>query len=200
MSKQLAPADLYSLEDYARERAAFRARVMRHKRDRRLFLGEHVVLHFEDRLTIQYQVQEILLVERIFEAAAIQEELEVYNPLIPDGDNWKATLMVEYPDPAERRRRLAQLIGLEERVWLRVGEHEKLRPIADEDLERQTQDKTSAVHFLRFQPSPAMVSDLKRPDVLLAAGVDHPHYTQALSPIPEKVRAALLGDLREDLR
>ncbi len=196
MSRYLAPAELYSLEAYARERAAFRARVMRHKSVRRLLLGEHLSLHFEDRLTIQYQVQEVLRIERIFEAAGIRAELEVYNPLISDGDNWKATLMVEYPDPEERRIRLARLIGLEQRVWICFGDHEKLRPIADEDLQRQDEDKTSAVHFLRFQPDPALLSDLKkRPELPLSVGVDHANYTYTINPAPESLRVSLLQDL-----
>ncbi len=192
--EKLTRESLYSLEQYAQVRDDFRARVMEHKRDRRLQLGENATLYFEDRLTMQYQVQEMLRIERIFEAAGIEEELQAYNPLIPDGSNWKATFMVEFPDVEERREKLRQLVGIEDRVWLQVGESDKIRPIADEDLERGSEDKTSAVHFLRFELSPAQVAALKE-GAPLAAGIDHDHYHVEVRPVPDHVRASLLADL-----
>ncbi|MFQ6007009.1 MAG: DUF3501 family protein, partial [Woeseia sp.] len=149
--KKLRKEDLYSLERYSQMRNEFRNRVMQHKNDRRLALGTNATLYFEDTLTMQYQVQEMLRIERIFEAAGIREELDAYNPLIPDGSNWKATFMVEFADEDERRAMLTQLVGIENNVWLQVGDGEKIRPVADEDLERSYAEKTSAVHFLRFE-------------------------------------------------
>lgn len=189
----LTPADLYSLEHYARIRPEFRARVMEHKKLRRLPLGEHAALYFEDALTMQYQVQEMLRLERIFEAAGIQGELDVYNPLIPDGCNWKATFMLEYPEVAARRQALARLIGIERRVWLRVAGCDRLHPFANEDLERETEDKTAAVHFLRFELDPAMIAGLKS-GASLAAGIDHPAYRIEV-PVPGAVRTSLVADL-----
>lgn len=194
-SGPLAPADLYSLEQYARERAAFRQRVMAHKRDRRVALGANATLYFEDRLTMHYQVQEVLRVEKIFEADEIRGELEAYNPLIPDGRNWKATFMIEYPDEAERRAALAQLLGIEERVWVRIAGHPRVWPVADEDLERSTEDKTSAVHFLRFELSEPMVAAL-REGAELAMGIDHSNYVAEVNPVPAAARQSLLNDLR----
>ncbi|MCC5795417.1 MAG: DUF3501 family protein [Chromatiales bacterium] len=191
---KLTPADLHSLESYARMRDQFRARVVEHKRHRRLPLGDHVTLYFEDRLTMQYQVQEMLRVERLFEAEEIQSELDAYNPLIPDGSNWKATMMVEYPEVDERRAALARLVGIEDHVWLQVTGHDKVRPIADEDLDRTTADKTSAVHFLRFELTSAMV-DALRAGAALHAGVDHPEYRLDDHPVPELVRESLIADL-----
>lgn len=191
---QLAITDLYGLEEYSRLRNEFRARVMEHKRHRRLHLGRHFTLCFEDRLTMQYQVQEMLRAERIFEAEAISEELATYNPLIPDGNNWKATLLIEYPDPAERARALERLVGVEHRLWLRVEGHPPVTGIADEDLERSTDTKTSSVHFLRFELSAAMVAALKD-GAGLAAGVDHPAYTEQVESVPEVVRESLVADL-----
>lgn len=191
---KLTPADLMSLEHYARERPAFRARVLEHKRDRKLAVGPHVTWSFEDRLTMQYQIQEMLRAERIFEPEGIREELDAYNPLIPDGANWKATLLIEFPDVAERQRQLARLIGLEDRCWVQVRGHDRVYAIADEDLERETADKTSAVHFLRFELAPAMVSALKSGGSL-AVGVDHENYRHAVDPVPEPVRASLVRDL-----
>ena len=192
---KLTVADLMGLERYARERPAFRARVLEHKRDRKLAVGPHVTWSFEDRLTMQYQVQEMLRAERIFEPEGIHEELEAYNPLIPDGSNWKATLLIEFPDVAERQRQLALLIGLEDRCWVRARGHERVYAIADEDLERENAEKTSSVHFLRFELTAAMVSTLKS-GAALAAGVDHDHYRHSIDPVPEPVRAALLHDLK----
>src|SRR5579859_3723502 len=159
--KQLERSDLWSLEEYAQQRTTFRARVMQHKRSRTLHIGPNLTLLFEDRLTMQYQVQEMLRTERIFEAAGIQEELDAYNPLIPDGRNWKATMLIEYADEVERRAALAKLIGVEKQVWLEIRGQGRIVPIADEDLERETEEKTASVHFLRFELTPAMVQALK---------------------------------------
>ena len=186
---------LMSLEAYARERPQYRAKVIAHKKDRTLHLGEHVTLLFEDELTIRYQVQEMLRAERIFEDAGIQDELDAYNPLIPDGANWKATMLIEYPDVDERQRMLARLIGIEDRVWVQVEGHARAHAIADEDLERENADKTSAVHFLRFDLDRAMAGAAKR-GARLAAGVDHPQYRVAIDDIPPAVRASLAADLQ----
>ena len=183
-----------TLEAYARERNAFRARVMSHKKDRTVHLGDHVTLIFEDELTMRYQIQEMLRVERIFEEEGIQEELAVYNPLIPDGRNFKATLMIEFPDAGERRERLAVLKGIEDRVWIQVKGCERVYAIADEDLERETEEKTSSVHFLRFELTGEMATALKN-GVDLAVGVEHTHYAARLDPVPENVRGSLVNDL-----
>lgn len=192
--EKLDRKDLYSLETYAELRSDFREQVLRHKRDRRLPLGTNATLYFEDRLTIQYQVQEMLRIERIFEAAGINEELEAYNPLIPDGRNWKATFMIEFPEVEERRAMLKRLRGIEDCVWLRVDDEEPIRPIADEDLERADDDKTSAVHFLRFELSDEQIAALKN-GAELSAGIDHDNYRVDVSPVPGNVREALLADL-----
>lgn len=186
--------DLYSLEKYAEIRPEFRAQVMAHKRDRRLPIGPHVTLHFEDRMIMQYQIQEMLRAERIYEAEGIQEELDTYNPLIPDGRNWKATMMVEFDDPAERKVQLSKLIGIERKTYVRIGDHERVYPIANEDLERETEEKTSSVHFLRFELSDAMAADLKN-GAKLVAGVDHDNYRHEVDPVPDNVRQSLIGDL-----
>lgn len=191
---KLLRQDLLSLEQYALQRSAIRARLMEHRRVRRLALGAHCTWSFEDRETIRYQVQEMLRAERIFEAAGIEEELATYNPLIPDGGNLKATLLVEYPDPGERAARLRELRGLERRCWLRVAGHEAVYAVADEDLERETADKTSAVHFLRWEFTPAMIAALKG-GAVLAAGIDHPAYQVRVEAVPEETRRALLADL-----
>ncbi len=192
--QKLTREDLYPLERYSELRPEFRARVMAHKRDRRLPLGPNLALYFEDRLTLQYQIQEMLHAERLFEAAGIQGELDAYNPLIPDGGNWKATLMAEFPDVAERRRALARLVGIEDRVWLRVQGFDPVYAITDEDLERDTPQKTSAVHFVRFEPTPEMATAAKA-GAALAAGVDHEHYRHTADPLPEPVRVSLVRDL-----
>ena len=192
--EKLTREDLYSLERYAEIRPEYRARVMEHKKTRNIHIGPLVTLYFEDRLTIQYQIQEMLRAERIFEAAGIEEELAVYNPLIPDGRNWKATFMVEEPDVDRRRGLLAELLGIEDRVWVRVGDHAPVFAVADEDLERDTQDKTSSVHFLRFELTPEMAADAKS-GASLGAGIDHPRYSHHLETIAESVRAALQADL-----
>jgi hypothetical protein len=183
-----------SLETYARERNGFRDKVIEHKRRRRVHLGQHLTLQFEDELTIRYQVQEMLRVERIFEDEGIRGELEAYNPLVPDGGNWKATLLIEYPDPEERRRMLGGLKGIERGVWVRVEGCERVHAIADEDLERENEEKTSAVHFLRFELDQDMRARLKN-GAALAIGVDHPQYRAALDPVPADIRAALAADL-----
>jgi hypothetical protein len=178
----------------AEQRPAFRDRVMAHKKNRQLALGEHARLYFEDALTIKYQIQEMLRIEKVFEAVGIQEELEAYNPLIPDGHNWKATFMLEYEDPAERALRLGELIGIEDKVWLQVEGCDRIYPIADEDLDRDTADKTSSVHFLRFELSPAMISAVHTGDSI-QAGIDHPNYLVEAFSVPASVRDSLAGDL-----
>ena len=190
---KLTRADLLSLEQYAEQRDDFRRKIMAHKARRRLPLGEHAALYFEDRLTVQYQVQEMLRIEKIFEAAGINEELEVYNPLIPDGRNWKATFMLEYADVTERKAALAQLIGIEEAVWLQVEGCARITPISNEDLDRSAPDKTASVHFMRFELSPAMATAVKAGAAILA-GIDHPHY-QVDCRVPDQVAAALGADL-----
>ena len=182
-----------SLETYARERASFRTKVLEHKKNRTVRLGEHVSLQFEDELTIRYQVQEMLRIERIFEDEGIQGELDAYNPLIPDGGNWKATMLIEYPDADERRRMLAKLKGIERRVWVQIDDCERVFAIADEDLERENDEKTSSVHFLRFELSAAMREHLRR-GARVTVGVDHPQYRASAELQPE-VRAALAADL-----
>lgn len=192
--QKLKREDLWSLEDYHRERPGFRRKVMAHKRDRIVPLGPNATLHFEDRLTMHYQVQEMLRAERIYEPEAIQEELDAYNPLIPDGTNWKATFMVEYDDPEVRREMLSRLVGIEDKAWVRVGDLPKVYAIADEDLERDQPGKTSSVHFLRFELTPEMIAAAKA-GAPIAVGVEHPLYTHAVDPVPENVRASLVRDL-----
>lgn len=192
--QKLTREDLMSLEEYAEKRSEFREKVLLHKRNRRIELGDNAALYFEDRLTMQYQVQEMLRIERIFEAKGIAEELEAYNPLIPDGSNWKATFMVEFPAAEERRQMLQQLVGIEDCVYMRVGDMDRSMAIADEDLERADATKTSAVHFLRFQLSDEQVAAL-HDGAPLAAGIDHRNYQAEISPVPENVRASLLADL-----
>lgn len=189
----LTRQDLYSLEEYAAVRKDFRAKVIEHKKNRRLALGEHAALYFEDKLTMQYQIQEMLRIERIFEPEGIQEELDVYNPLIPDGSNWKATFMIEYPDLEERRAALARLVGIEQKVWMQVEGYDKVHPIANEDLDRSTPDKTASVHFMRFELMPAMAAAVKE-GATIRAGIDHPEY-RVETVVPENVRASLAADL-----
>jgi hypothetical protein len=189
----LARQDLYSLERYAEERAAFRAQVLEHKRARRLALGAHAALYFEDRLTIQYQVQEMLRTERIFDRAGIQSELDAYNPLIPDGANWKATFMLEYPDPVERARELARLVGIEHRIRVQIGVANPVYAIADEDLDRSTDVKTSSVHFLRFELGPELAGAVKAGAAVRFA-CDHANLTVTALASPA-LRASLASDL-----
>ena len=190
----IARDSLLSLEAYARQRKDFRAKVMAHKRDRTVHLGDHVTLVFEDELTIRYQVQEMLRIERIFEDEGIQDELDAYNPLIPDGRNFKATMMIEYPDVEERKHALAGLRGIEDRVWVQVQGCARVYPIADEDLQRETEEKTSAVHFLRFELSEEMAKSLKA-GAALAMGVDHDNYKVEIGAVTDAVRASLTRDL-----
>lgn len=194
MGKHLKIEDLYSLEEYAKLRGDFRARVIEHKRHRKVALGDHIVLLFEDRLTMHYQIQEMLRVERIFEEAGIIEELSAYNPLIPDGANWKATMLIEYPDADQRATALARLTGIEDDVWVKVGDQHRVSGIADEDLERSTADKTSSVHFLRFELAPEMIAGLKA-GAVLEFGVSHPKYACTASDIPDATRESLIADL-----
>ncbi len=190
--EKLKESDLYSLEQYARIREEFRNKVIIHKKNRRLALGEHAALYFEDRLTMQYQVQEMLRLERIFEPELIREELDVYNPLIPDGMNWKATFMLEYADEGERRSALSRLVGIERNIWIRVEGFDKVRPHANEDMERATDDKTASVHFLRFELDPEMIESIGKGN-RVHAGIDHPAYHSECD-IPEEVMTSLKND------
>ena len=192
--QKLAVSDLMSLERYSRERPDFRTRVIAHKRNRQLNVGPNTMWLFEDRLTVQYQVQEMLRTERIFEAEGIAEELAAYNPLIPDGSNWKVTFLIEYTDPEVRRVQLEKLRGVEDRCWVQVSGFERVFAIADEDMERENEVKTSAVHFLRFELSAAMSAKLKG-GAALSVGIDHPEYQHQISPAPDNVRASLFSDL-----
>jgi hypothetical protein len=191
--KKLTRQDLLSLEQYAVQRADFRARVMEHKKDRRVDVGPNLSLYFEDRLTIQYQVQEMLRIEKIFEAEAIEDELAAYNPLIPDGRNLKATAMLEFADVSLRRKRLAELVGLENMVWMQVEGCGKVFAIANEDLQRSTDEKTSAVHFMRFELTTQMIAAL-RAGAALSCGCDHAGYSAQVT-VDDRTRAALLADL-----
>lgn len=192
----LSRADLWSLEEYAQERAGFREKVLAHKKSRQLALGAHARLYFEDTLTIKYQIQEMLRIERVFEAEGIHEELDAYNPLIPDGHNWKATFMIEYTDPAERALRLGELIGIEDVTWLQVEGFDKIFAIADEDLERETADKTSSVHFMRYELTPAMITAAKK-GAKIFAGIDHDNYRIDAFEVADNIRNSLVADLNE---
>jgi hypothetical protein len=191
---RLARSDLMSLEQYSVKRKEFRERVLAHKRPRTIAIGPNATWCFEDRLTVQYQIQEMLRVERIFEAAGIQDELDAYNPLIPDGSNWKVTFLIEFPDPQVRKQQLAALKGIEDECWVQVGDCDRVRAIADEDLERENEEKTSAVHFLRFELTPDMVKQAKA-GAAIGIGIDHPNYKHEVKPVPEDTRAALIADL-----
>jgi hypothetical protein len=191
---KLTRDDLYSLEKYAQARPEFRKRVLEHKRTRQVPVGPSATLYFEDALTVQYQIQEMLRVERIFEAEGIEDELGAYNPLIPDGSNWKATFMVEIPDVEERRRELARLIGIEDKVWVQVSGHDRVFAVADEDLERENAEKTSSVHFVRFELTPAMVTAVKS-GAAISIGIDHGNYHYAIEPVQPAVRDSLAADL-----
>jgi hypothetical protein len=192
---KIARDSLLSLEAYARQRKEFRAKVMAHKRDRTVHLGAHVTLIFEDELTIRYQIQEMLRIERTFEEQGIQDELDVYNPLIPDGRNFKATMMIEYADAEERKHALSRLKGIEVRVWVQVEGCARVYAIADEDMERENEEKTSALHFLRFELDDEMARALKY-GVGLALGVDHPNYQAAVGAVAARARVSLAQDLR----
>ncbi|HEC11916.1 MAG TPA: DUF3501 family protein [Acidiferrobacteraceae bacterium] len=192
--QKLTRQELLSLEDYAERRNEFRGVVMAHKKERRVEIGPHATLYFEDRTTMLYQVQEMLRVERISESDAIDEELSTYNPLIPDGSNWKATFMIEFEDEAERKTALESMKGIESRVWVKVAGHEHVWAIADEDMERENSEKTSSVHFLRFELSPEMVASAKA-DQPIAVGIEHEAYCHQSDPVPETIRASLSQDL-----
>jgi len=191
---KIARESLMTLEAYAKARKEFRARVIAHKKSRSVHLGEHVTLLFEDELTMRYQVQEMLRIEKIFEEAGIQDELDAYNPMVPDGRNFKATMLIEYEDAAERKVALAKMKGIEDMAWMRVEGSPKVFAIADEDLERENEEKTSSVHFLRFELTEDMAAALKY-GVGLAIGVNHPNYTAELAPVPAEIRNALARDL-----
>lgn len=191
----LTRKDLYSLEEYAEKRTEFRAKVIAHKKTRRVAIGPNMTLHFEDCLTIKYQIQEILRVEKVFEAEGIDEELKAYNPLIPEGGNLKATMMIEFEDPAERAEALAGMIGIEDTVWVKVGEFGKVFAIADEDLERENEQKTSSVHFLRFELTTEMINAAKQ-NTAIGVGVDHAQYVYSSNPLPDSVRQSLVTDLK----
>ncbi len=192
--KKLERSALWSLEEYAEKRSDFKTRVIAHKLNRQLPIGPNATVYFEDKLTIQYQLQEMLRIERIFEAAAIEEELATYNPLIPDGSNWKATFMVEFADEAERRIALAKMRGIEDTIWMQVEGHDKITPFANEDMERTNDNKTSAVHFLRFELDQEMITSLNN-GVNLSAGISHDEYHHIVDVVPDSVRKSLIEDL-----
>lgn len=191
---KLTRSDLYSLEQYAENRPAIRAQVMKHKKNRNIHIGPVATIYFEDRQTIQYQIQEMLRVERIFEVSGIEEELEAYNPLIPDGSNWKATFMIEEPDVKKRHDLLTSLLGIEDRIWVRVVGNEQVFAITDEDLDRDTEEKTSAVHFLRIELSEKMIVDFKQ-GAALSIGIDHRNYSHEVEAVTASLRNALIADL-----
>ena len=190
---KLTKTDLWSLEEYSNLRQEFRKKVMAHKKNRQLFLGDHATLYFEDSITMKYQIQEMLRIEKIFESEAIEEELNAYNPLIPDGDNWKATFMIEFSDPEERAIRLEELVGIEDTIWLATNDHKKIYAISNEDLDRSREQKTAAVHFMRFQLDATTIQELKSGQVL-TAGIDHPKMPfQTI--VSGRVTSSLLDDL-----
>ena len=193
MTRKFTHADLMSLEEYHKARPQFRQQVMAHKKNRRVPLGPNATLYFEDALTLKYQIQEMLRIEKVFDEEGIQDELDAYNPLIPDGKNLKATFMIEYPDENERRRMLAKLIGIDKKVWLKVDGFDKVYPITNEDMDRETEEKTSSVHFMRFELSDDMIAALKN-GARLSMGVEHPRYTHQTGPVPENVRQSLVAD------
>ena len=192
--KKLTREDLLSLEKYSEVRNDFRSKVIKHKKNRRLEIGPNATLYFEDNLIMHYQIQEMLRAERIFEANAINDELAVYNELIPDGNNWKATFMIEFADEGERRLALSKMFGIEDKVWLKIDGFNEIYPFSDEDLERENENKTSAVHFLRFQLNHEMVGALKLGSQL-SAGISHRAYQHTVNPIPDNIRESLISDL-----
>jgi|TARA_B110000238_G_C16138697_1_gene445107 hypothetical protein len=194
MMQKLTKEDLYSLEEYSAMRAEFRTKMIEHKKHRVLRLGEHASVHFEDRTLMHYQVQEMLRAEKVFEAEGIQEELDAYNPLIPDGSNWKATFMLEYDDEEVRRKRLGELIGIEKTVWVAAEGFAKVYPICNEDLERETEDKTSSVHFMRFELTSDMVAAIKA-GAAISAGIEHDKYAVTIDAVSDSVRVSLAADL-----
>ena len=191
---KLTHNDLWSLEEYATRRTEFRDEVMAHKKNRQAHVGPNATLYFEDRMVMQYQVQEMLRVERIFEAEGIQEELDIYNPMIPDGSNWKATFMIEYADIDKRQQALAKMVGIEDVTWVQVADFDRVYAIADEDLERATEEKTSAVHFMRFELTADMARAVKE-GVAVSVGIDHENYRHAVEPLPDNIRDSLAADL-----
>jgi hypothetical protein len=193
----LSRANLWSLEEYSERRSTFRTEVLAHKKNRQVLLGGHINLIFEDELTVRYQIQEMLRIEKVYEAAGIQEELDAYNPLIPDGDNWKCTMLIQYSDVDERKRRLAQLIGVEDKVWIQVGDQDKSFAICDEDMDRTTEDKTSAVHFMRYPLTSAQVEAAQQ-GAAITIGVDHPGFPCEPEVLSDAVRQALVADLAGD--
>jgi len=192
--EKLTRNDLYTLEKYAEIRPQFRADVIKHKKNRFVTIGPNAALYFEDRKTIQYQIQEMLRIERTFEPDEIQQELDVYNPLIPDGTNWKATFMIQYEDPEERKQALAELTGIEDSVQIKINGFAPVKPIANEDLEEEPEAKRSSVHFLRFELTPEMIAAVKA-GAAISAAIDHPAYQYQTDALPEAVRTSLIGDL-----
>ncbi|MEE9326651.1 MAG: DUF3501 family protein [Cocleimonas sp.] len=194
MATLLTRKDLHSLEQYAELRSDMRTQAMVHKKNRNLSIGPNVTMYFEDRITVQYQIQEMLRAEKIFELDGVNDELEAYNPLIPTGSNWKGTMMIEYTNPEERAKALANLIGIDRKTWVQVEGFDKVFAISNEDLERETEEKTSAVHFMRFELEPEMVTAAKQGSAI-NVGIDHPNYMHIVSPVPENYRQALQEDL-----
>jgi len=192
---KLKREDLMSLEEYATKRADFRKQVLELKKDRKIALGDHATLYFENEQTIRYQIQEMLRIEKVFEADGINEELEAYNPLIPDGSNWKATFMIEYGDPEERAKVLSSLVGVEDKVWVQVNGFDKVYAIANEDLERSTEEKTSAVHFMRFELTEEMSKAVKA-NKDISMGIDYAGFDQLVNPITESSRLSLMNDIQ----
>ncbi len=192
--QKLTRQDLHSLEDYSAMRDDFRAQIIKHKKNRVLQIGPNVTMHFEDRLIMQYQIQEMLRAEKIFESNGIHEELDAYNPMIPDGSNWKVTFMIEFPDPDERAVRLREMLGIEDATYVQVSGHGKVHPISDEDLPRETAEKTSSVHFMRFELTQEMVNALKE-GAALSVGIDHPEYQHAIEALSGSMRDSLVADL-----
>lgn len=192
--QRISHSDLMPLEQYAKARNDIRAKVMAHKMDRQVSIGPNATLYFEDRLTMHYQIQEMLRAERIFEAEGIEDELNAYNPLIPDGSNWKATFMIEFSEVADRQRALTRMIGIEDKVWMQVAGFSKVYAVADEDLERETAEKTSSVHFLRFELAPGMIKAVKQ-GAAVGMGIDHPAYAYSVCPVPAGTRTSLANDL-----
>ena len=191
--EKLNKSDLFSLEEYSINRDSFRKKVLEEKQHRKVYIGEHVVLLFENKNTIQYQIQEMLRIEKIFDAEGIQEELDAYNPLIPDGSNLKAVMLIEYPDVEERKENLKILKGIEKKIWIKVGSHNKVFAIADEDLEREDETKTSAVHYLRYEFSASMINDWKN-DSSIVMGIDHENYQSPETIISSDISLSLSGD------
>ena len=191
--EKLNKSDLFSLEEYSINRDSFRKKVLEEKQHRKVYIGEHVVLLFENKNTIQYQIQEMLRIEKIFDAEGIQEELDAYNPLIPDGSNLKAVMLIEYPNVEERKEKLKILKGIERKIWIKVGSHNKVFAIADEDLEREDETKTSAVHYLRYEFSPSMINEWKN-DSSILMGIDHENYQSSETIISSDISSSLSGD------